>query len=79
MNTSRNWTRMIAGALVSGGVAAAGFGVAAVAMSDGPAYWCPGETLPISNPPLTWDMSVCHQYHQLSGGQYAEGPAPGRR
>ncbi|CQD02225.1 hypothetical protein BN1232_00041 [Mycobacterium lentiflavum] len=73
-----NWTRIIAGAVVSGGVAAAGLGLAVFATADGPHYWCPGDAMPAS-PGLTWDMTVCHQYHQLSGGQIAEGPAPGTR
>jgi hypothetical protein len=71
------WTRFIAGAVVSGGVAAAGLGLAVFATADGPHYWCPGETMPASN--LSWDMTVCHQYHQLSGGQIGEGPAPDTR
>ncbi|WAJ45095.1 hypothetical protein OK015_00760 [Mycobacterium sp. Aquia_216] len=79
MNTSGNWTRIIVGLLVSGGIAAAGWGLSAFAVEGGPQYWCPGQNLPTSNPPLTWDMSVCHQYHQVSQGGYAEGPAPGHR
>lgn len=74
-----NWTRIIAGALVSGGIAAAGWGLGAFATSEGPHYWCPGDAMPASNPAITWDMTICHQYHQLVGGQVAEGPAPGSR
>jgi hypothetical protein len=79
MNSSGNWTRIIAGLLVSGGIAAAGWGLGAFALEGGPHYWCPGQNLPASNPPLTWDMSVCHEYHQVSPSSYAEGPAPGHR
>ncbi|GLE51097.1 hypothetical protein ATCCBAA256_06860 [Mycobacterium montefiorense] len=79
MNTSGNWMRIIAGMLVSGGIAAAGWGLGAFALGDGPTYWCPGQNMPASNPPLTWDMNVCHQYHRLTDQQYAEGPLPGNR
>ncbi|MCV7167002.1 hypothetical protein [Mycobacterium stomatepiae] len=78
MNLTHNWTRMIAAALVSGGIAAAGWGLGAFATSDGPHYWCPGDAMPKSVG-LSWDMTVCHQYHQLSNGQIAEGPAPDSR
>ncbi|ORV49658.1 hypothetical protein AWC05_01795 [Mycobacterium florentinum] len=79
MNLTQNWMRLIAAALVSGGIAAAGWGLGAFATSGGPHYWCPGDAFPASNPPISWDMTLCHQYHQLSGGQIAEGPAPGGR
>lgn len=78
MNLTHNWTRMIAAALVSGGIAAAGWGLGAFATSDRPHYWCPGDAMPKSVG-LSWDMTVCHQYHQLSNGQIAEGPAPDSR
>ncbi|CDO85936.1 hypothetical protein AWC29_13915 [Mycobacterium triplex] len=73
-----NWTRIIAGAVVSGGVAAAGLGLAVFATADGPHYWCPGDAMP-ATVGLTWDMTVCHQYHRLPSGQVAEGPAPDSR
>src|SRR5262249_21386930 len=63
MKTPHNLTRTIAGALVSGGLAVAGLGLAAPAQA-GPSYWhyCPGHweyTVPV--PPGT-DMSVCHWF-----------------
>jgi hypothetical protein len=79
MKTSQNWMRMIAGLLVSGGIAAAGWGLGAFALNTGPQYWCPGQNMPTSNTPLTWDMTICHQYHQVSEGRIAEGPPPGER
>ena len=74
MNT---WMRIVSGTLVAGGIMAVGLGAATFAVSTGPHYWCPGQTMPISNPPLAWDMTVCHQYHQISAGKFAEGPTPG--
>jgi hypothetical protein len=55
--------RIIVGALMSGGVAVAGLGLAAPAQA-GPSYWhyCPGHweyTVPV--PPGT-DLSVCHWF-----------------
>ncbi|ABL04751.1 hypothetical protein OSH39_19765 [Mycobacterium ulcerans] len=40
--------------------------------------WCPGEPVPWAVRELaqTWDMNVCHDFHQVSGGVYAEGPLP---
>jgi len=76
MDTPQNWKRMIAGALLTGGVAVAGLNLAtgtANAMHVGPHQWCPGQAIPYSNPPLTWDMNVCHNYHQVSDGHLVEG------
>ena len=78
MKTSGNWMRMIAAMLVSGGIAAAGWGLGAFAIDGGPHYWCPGDAMP-ATVGLSWDMTVCHQYHHLPSGQVAEGPAPDRR
>ena len=40
--------------------------------------WCPGEPVPwiVRDLAPTWDMNVCHDYHQVSGGVCAEGPLP---
>jgi hypothetical protein len=46
MNTTHTLKRIITGALLSGGIAVAGFGLAAgTAHADpiGPKHWCPGE------------------------------------
>jgi hypothetical protein len=47
-------------------------------------HWCPGMPVPSSNPPVAWDMSVCHGWHYASsadnpsGLQVVEGPGPAR-
>jgi hypothetical protein len=51
MNTTRTLKRIIAGTLLSGGVAVAGLGLAAGTaqadpQSSGPFQWCPGQPLP---------------------------------
>src|ERR1700740_3315641 len=56
--------RIIAGALVSGGVAVAGLGLAAPAQA-GPSYWhyCPGQKWGYTTPmPPGTDLSVCHWF-----------------
>jgi len=70
--------RIIAGTLLSGGVAVAGLGLAAGAAQaqPGPAplgHWCPGD------PPVrgaNWDTTVCHDYHWGGPGMAVpvEGP-----
>jgi hypothetical protein len=62
-------SRLAKAVLVSGGLSAAGLGLAAgtaQAYTYGPFQWCPGQDLP-NDPPrqegaLQWDMSVCHTY-----------------
>jgi hypothetical protein len=67
--------RIIAGTLLSGGVAVAGFGLSAgVAQADptcpeSPYFcWCPGKPLPKSGTPITWDMGVCHNFRYRTFG-----------
>ncbi len=40
--------------------------------------WCPGDPVywQIEELVKTWDNNVCHEFHQVSGGVYAEGPLP---
>ncbi len=57
---------IIAAALVSGGIAVAGLGLAAgtaqAASGIAPqAHWCPGD--PVQQLPHGWDQSVCHDYY----------------
>jgi hypothetical protein len=89
---STTMKRTIAGALLSGVGAVATLGLVAFGPGTGTAQaegrcdpvchgtWCPGEpaTLGIAQLVKTWDQSVCHEYHQVSGqpGVYAEGPLP---
>jgi hypothetical protein len=65
MNMHCTLKRIIAGTLLSGGVAVAGLGLAAGAAQaqPGPAplgHWCPGD-LPVRG--ADWDPTVCHDYH----------------
>jgi hypothetical protein len=88
MNTTDNLTRIIAGALLSGGLAVAGLGPGAgtaQAQPDGPYTWCPGQSRnaympqwgvpgPASpGPSAEWDWSVCHTFWVVG---YAQGNVP---
>ncbi|MCV7099645.1 hypothetical protein [Mycobacterium palustre] len=71
MHATHTMTRAIAGALLSAGVAVTGFGLAEATASARPGLapqvkWCPGQALPSSGEPITWDMSVCHEWHSIS-------------
>ena len=78
MCTTHTLKRIIAGTLLSGGVAVAGFGLSAgVAQAeptcpDSPYFcWCPGKPLPKSGTPITWDMSCLlytSRFRLLTGG-----------
>ncbi|MDT7792669.1 MAG: hypothetical protein QOD59_2105 [Mycobacterium sp.] len=70
-------TRLATTVLVSGGLGLAGLGLAAgtAQATPGTHTWCPGQPLPQqmtspathpqqpSGPPVTWDMSVCHDWY----------------
>jgi hypothetical protein len=84
MKTNHILNRLVVAALVSGGVAAAGLGLAAGTASaqpglptdDGgwgpPHQWCPGQSLWISGNhvtnPVIWDNNVCHTYYVVNFG-----------
>ncbi|HEY3994706.1 MAG TPA: hypothetical protein VGM40_01980 [Mycobacterium sp.] len=79
MDAIRRLKTIFVGAVLSGGLAVAGVGLAAgVAQADnpdwGPAhYWCPGQPLPptgnhVTDPFRGWDMNVCHTYYYLWPG-----------
>jgi hypothetical protein len=36
-------------------------------------HWCPGMPVPSSNPPVAWDMSVCHGWHYASSADNPSG------
>jgi hypothetical protein len=83
MTTTHTLKTMIAGTLVSGVLAVTGLWPAAgtaQAVCDPICHgtWCPGDPVPYGPRELaaTWDTSVCHEYHQVTGGGYAEGPLP---
>jgi len=58
-------------ALLSGGLALAGLGVAAgTAHADGPYHWCPGDpkNMPyVPNGEIDWDWSICHTWYPAAG------------
>jgi hypothetical protein len=90
MNTTHYLKRIIAGALLSGGVAVAALGLAAgtaqarpnpACNDQWPCYtWCPGDGLPHSDGPIGWDMGVCHDWYYAHGvgaaSQVIEGIPP---
>ena len=64
MNASRAFGRFIRAALLSGGVAVAGLGLAAPAQADA-SYWhyCPGQKWQYTTPmPPGTDLGVCHWF-----------------
>lgn len=91
MKTTQSQKRMLAGALLSAGVALAGSGLstgvaAAEVQPTGPFTWCPGDApVPTGNirvNPVIWDENVCHDYWYVYHGQgnvaqnIWEGPNP---
>jgi hypothetical protein len=86
MNTLRALNRIIAAALLSGGVTVAGIALAAGtagAYPPGctqPSCWCPGQPLP-GRAIGAWDTTACHDWHNprqddpsLPFGVVAQGP-----
>ena len=78
INTPRSLKRIIAGALLSGGVAVAGgmalsAGIAEAVPPGGPNTWCPGDPpVPTGNirvNPVVWDNNICHEYWYVYHGQ----------
>ena len=67
--------------LLSCGVAGV-VGASTAQARPGPApllTWCQGQPMPAQDvgPPLTWDMSVCHEWHYEGAGLFpVEGPKP---
>ena len=77
MNTTKR--RIIAGALLSCGVAVGGMSLAdgtAQADAFGNHQWCPGQALPQADAPISWDMGVCHDYHYEGAWTVVEGIRP---
>lgn len=76
MNITHTMTRIIAGALLSGGVVAAGIGLAAGSAWawGGPYTWCPGQSMDDPSGPnrygnqYSWDMNVCHTWYRVDYG-----------
>ena len=93
MRNTNNLRRAAAGALLSavGAVATMWLGVFGLATGEARAdsrcdpvchgTWCPGDPInyQVQDLAKTWDMNVCHEFHQISvldGGGYREGPLP---
>jgi hypothetical protein len=72
MDRTRNAKTILAGALLSGGLAVAGLGPAAgTAHADGPHRWCPGnpKNMPyVVNGLIDWDWNVCHTWYSTNYG-----------
>ncbi|ETB41899.1 hypothetical protein [Mycobacterium avium] len=81
MNTTHHRKPVVAGALLAGGIAAAGMGIASAAAQPSaphligplptdnftvPHDWCPGQPLPM--PDVRWDMNVCHHWYWVPVG-----------
>lgn len=76
--------RIAGAALVSGVCVTAAVGFAATAGAYVPSEnpidswsnyeWCPGEPVPESDPPVNWDMNVCHFWHYQSLSEGADVP-----
>ncbi|MDX1887582.1 hypothetical protein [Mycolicibacterium sp. 120270] len=66
--------RLLAGALMSAGLAAAGVGLgsgAAPALPSEPHQWCPGDSMHSPAGPgavYVWDMNVCHTWQYVQPG-----------
>ena len=79
METTRSLKKVIAGAVLSGGIALAGLGLATGTAQAEPGFapfpadnftvphqWCPGQSLPM--PDVRWDMGVCHHWYWVPVG-----------
>ena len=79
--------RLAMSALLAGGLGVTSLALAQAAYARpnpacndmAPCYtWCPGDRLPNSDQPITWDMSVCHDWYYGGAGfrQVIEGIPP---
>jgi len=76
MNINHYSTRLITAALLSGGIAAAGLGLASATAQatpplptdnfSQPHQWCPGQPLPMDD--VHWDTNVCHTWFWVPVG-----------
>jgi hypothetical protein len=63
-------------AFATTGVGWAGLEGTAHADPFGNHQWCPGQALPKSDVPITWDMGACHDYHYEGAWTVVEGARP---
>jgi hypothetical protein len=76
MKFTHTLKRIAVTATLSGVGVAAALGLAGTAHAGGAGEaavdvwsnynWCPGDPIPESDAPLTWDMNVCHDWHYQS-------------
>jgi hypothetical protein len=64
MSSIQRINRIVVGAALSGGVAVAGFGLAAAAPVEVPYHWCPGEEWH-DNWGTNWEPADCHSNHHI--------------
>lgn len=92
MNIDGTLKRIIAGALLSAGVATAGLGLgagAADARPTGPHQWRPGDSMQYQTAPwlaqhtgpgtaYSWDMNICHTWYWLASDKQGNVPYNGK-
>ncbi len=73
MNTTHISRRAVAAALLSGGLAVAGMGLAMATAQAQPGdnfsqphHWCPGQPLPEQD--VHWDTNICHTWYWVPVG-----------
>lgn len=88
----RTIKRIIAGTLLSGGVAVTGLGLGAGtadARPTGPHQWCPGDSMQYQTNPrmaqhsgpgplYSWDPTICHTWYWLAPGGKGNVPFRGQ-
>ena len=85
MSTTHTLRRVVAAVFLSSVGAVAGLGLAAgIAQAGGAGEgpidawsnyeWCPGDPIPESDAPITWDANVCHLWHYQSMRDGAPSP-----
>jgi len=72
MKTNRTLKRVIAGVLLTGGIAVGGLGLAGTAEAHKPHNWCPGQPMNYPTGPgpgYSWDMNICHTWFWVRNGK----------
>ena len=74
MTTAHALKQVIAGAVLSGGVAVASLGLGAgvaQANNQGPFQWCPGQPMSYPGPgnEYVWDTGICHTWYRVDYGK----------
>jgi hypothetical protein len=74
MKTAGALNYVVAGALLTAGVAATSVGLGAgiaSANNEGPFLWCPGQPMSYPGPgnEYVWDMGICHTWYRVDYGK----------